>query len=296
MVRTAPDVDVEQARAAIERALPRVTALSTAGAVAEAENRLSYFRQLAFILGAVSLVVGFLLVTTIVTVSVNERIGEIAVMRAIGVSRGAHRSADRARRRGAEPDWRRGGSRARSRHRALSQLDPERVPRAARRHRLLPVSAERGVPRAGPARRLGDRRRGLPVVARRVACRSRRHCARRPSGDDATARRRRATCTATTPTRVPPCTRFEACRSTSCGGEYVAIVGPSGCGKSTMLNLLGAIDRPTRGSVTIGGTAVSALPDRDATRFRLTSIGFVFQRFYLLPVSDGTGERRAPDG
>ena len=87
MVRTAPDVDVEQARAAIERALPRVTALSTAGAVAEAENRLSYFRQLAFILGAVSLVVGFLLVTTIVTVSVNERICEIAVMRAIGVSR-----------------------------------------------------------------------------------------------------------------------------------------------------------------------------------------------------------------
>ena len=67
-------------------------------------------------------------------------------------------------------------------------------------------------------------------------------------------------------------------------GEYVAVVGPSGCGKSTMLNLLGAIDRPTRGTVTIGGTAVSALPDRDATRFRLTSIGFVFQRFYLLPV------------
>jgi putative ABC transport system permease protein len=87
MVRTAPDVDVEQVRAAIERALPRVTALSTAGAVAEAEHRLSYFRQLAFILGAVSLVVGFLLVTTIVTVGVNERIGEIAVMRAIGVSR-----------------------------------------------------------------------------------------------------------------------------------------------------------------------------------------------------------------
>jgi putative ABC transport system ATP-binding protein len=67
-------------------------------------------------------------------------------------------------------------------------------------------------------------------------------------------------------------------------GEYVAIVGPSGCGKSTLLNLLGAIDRPTRGSVSIGGTAVSALPDREATRFRLKHIGFVFQRFYLLPV------------
>lgn len=87
MVRTAPNVDAEPIRAAIERTLPRVTALSTAGAVAEAENRLSYFRQLAFILGAVSLIVGFLLVTTMITVGVNERLGEIAVMRAIGVSR-----------------------------------------------------------------------------------------------------------------------------------------------------------------------------------------------------------------
>jgi putative ABC transport system ATP-binding protein len=67
-------------------------------------------------------------------------------------------------------------------------------------------------------------------------------------------------------------------------GEYIAIVGPSGCGKSTMLNLLGAIDRPTTGTVSIGGVIVSGLPDRDATRFRLTRIGFVFQRFYLLPV------------
>jgi putative ABC transport system ATP-binding protein len=67
-------------------------------------------------------------------------------------------------------------------------------------------------------------------------------------------------------------------------GEYVAVVGPSGCGKSTLLNLLGAIDRPTRGTVSIDGTAVSELPDRAATHFRLTQIGFVFQRFYLLPV------------
>lgn len=87
MLRTAPNADVEATRSAIERALPRVTAMSTAGAIAEAEHRLSYFRQLAFILGAVSLIVGFLLVTTLVTVSVNERIGEIAIMRAIGVSR-----------------------------------------------------------------------------------------------------------------------------------------------------------------------------------------------------------------
>jgi len=66
-------------------------------------------------------------------------------------------------------------------------------------------------------------------------------------------------------------------------GEWVAIVGPSGCGKSTLLNLLGAIDRPTSGSITIAGRDVARMDDREATRFRLTGIGFVFQRFYLMP-------------
>jgi putative ABC transport system ATP-binding protein len=66
-------------------------------------------------------------------------------------------------------------------------------------------------------------------------------------------------------------------------GEYVALVGPSGCGKSTLLNLLGAIDRPTSGSITIAGRDVAQLSDAEATRFRLTGVGFVFQRFYLMP-------------
>jgi putative ABC transport system ATP-binding protein len=66
-------------------------------------------------------------------------------------------------------------------------------------------------------------------------------------------------------------------------GDYVAIVGPSGCGKSTMLNLLGGIDRPTSGSVTIEGSRVDQLRDAAATRFRLLHVGFVFQRFYLMP-------------
>jgi len=66
-------------------------------------------------------------------------------------------------------------------------------------------------------------------------------------------------------------------------GEHVAIVGPSGCGKSTLLNLLGVIDRPTGGEVLFHGRDVGALPDREATTFRLHNIGFVFQRFYLLP-------------
>ncbi len=65
-------------------------------------------------------------------------------------------------------------------------------------------------------------------------------------------------------------------------GDYVAIVGPSGCGKSTLLNLLGVIDRPTAGTVSIAGERVDRLPDSRATDFRLRRIGFVFQRFYLM--------------
>ena len=66
-------------------------------------------------------------------------------------------------------------------------------------------------------------------------------------------------------------------------GEYVAVVGPSGCGKSTLLNVLGAVDRPTTGTVTVDGRDLGALGDRDATDFRLRHVGFVFQRFYLMP-------------
>ena len=87
MVKARDGADVEAVRQWIERALPRVSAISTSTALTEVDERLSYFRQLAYILGSVSLVVGFLLVTTLVTVSVNERLGEIAVMRAIGVAR-----------------------------------------------------------------------------------------------------------------------------------------------------------------------------------------------------------------
>ncbi|HEU4722810.1 MAG TPA: ABC transporter ATP-binding protein [Gemmatimonadaceae bacterium] len=65
-------------------------------------------------------------------------------------------------------------------------------------------------------------------------------------------------------------------------GEYVAIVGPSGCGKSTLLNLLGVIDRPTSGELSIAGERVDRLGDSRATEFRLRRIGFVFQRFYLM--------------
>jgi putative ABC transport system ATP-binding protein len=66
-------------------------------------------------------------------------------------------------------------------------------------------------------------------------------------------------------------------------GEYVAIVGPSGCGKSTLLNLVGGIDHPDAGSVAIDGRRVDRMRDAAATAFRLRHVGFVFQRFYLMP-------------
>jgi putative ABC transport system permease protein len=88
MVRARAGAPMDALDTWIERTAPTVNAISTREALASVDQRLSYFRQIAFILGAVSLAVGFLLVTTLVTVSVNERAGEIAVLRAIGVSRG----------------------------------------------------------------------------------------------------------------------------------------------------------------------------------------------------------------
>jgi putative ABC transport system permease protein len=87
MVRARDGANVAAVLASIERALPSVSAVSTETAMRQVDERLSYFRQLALILGAVSLAVGFLLVTTLVTVSVNERLGEIVVLRALGVAK-----------------------------------------------------------------------------------------------------------------------------------------------------------------------------------------------------------------
>ena len=67
-------------------------------------------------------------------------------------------------------------------------------------------------------------------------------------------------------------------------GEHVAISGPSGCGKSTLLHLLGCVDAPNQGSLLFEGRDVSTLTDRQRSLIRLTRIGFVFQRFFLLPM------------
>ena len=67
-------------------------------------------------------------------------------------------------------------------------------------------------------------------------------------------------------------------------GEFVAIVGTSGSGKSTLLHMLGGLDRPTSGTVTVDGRELSSLKDEELTIFRRRKIGFVFQNFNLVPV------------
>jgi putative ABC transport system ATP-binding protein len=67
-------------------------------------------------------------------------------------------------------------------------------------------------------------------------------------------------------------------------GEYVAVRGPSGCGKSTLLHLLGAVDAPTTGVLRFDGRDIAALSDAARSALRLRHIGFVFQRFFLLPM------------
>jgi putative ABC transport system ATP-binding protein len=67
-------------------------------------------------------------------------------------------------------------------------------------------------------------------------------------------------------------------------GEYLALMGPSGCGKSTLLNLFGGVDLPTAGEVRLESLDTAALDDGARTRLRLLKVGFVFQRFFLLPM------------
>jgi len=67
-------------------------------------------------------------------------------------------------------------------------------------------------------------------------------------------------------------------------GDFVSIAGPSGSGKSTILNMIGCIDTPTSGRVTVDGTDTAGLGDREITRLRHRTLGFIFQSFNLIPV------------
>ena len=67
-------------------------------------------------------------------------------------------------------------------------------------------------------------------------------------------------------------------------GNFTVVLGPSGSGKTTMLNMIGCIDRPDRGNVTVAGVDVNALSDDELSDFRASNIGFIFQSFNLIPV------------
>jgi putative ABC transport system ATP-binding protein len=66
-------------------------------------------------------------------------------------------------------------------------------------------------------------------------------------------------------------------------GDFAILMGPSGSGKSTILNLIGAVDLPTRGQVFLGDAEISRMPERDLTLVRRTKLGFIFQFFNLIP-------------
>ncbi|MGD0411085.1 MAG: ABC transporter ATP-binding protein [Verrucomicrobiota bacterium] len=66
--------------------------------------------------------------------------------------------------------------------------------------------------------------------------------------------------------------------------EFLALMGPSGSGKSTLLNLIGGLDRPTQGSVTVGGERIDLLSDRQLAQWRARHVGFIFQLYNLMPV------------
>jgi putative ABC transport system ATP-binding protein len=86
------------------------------------------------------------------------------------------------------------------------------------------------------------------------------------------------------PMPAGPVTALDDVSLAIAAGEYVGVVGPSGCGKSTLLHVLGCVDVPTSGEVRFNGRDVGRLPDAGRSRLRLREIGFVFQRFFLLPM------------
>ncbi len=77
-------------------------------------------------------------------------------------------------------------------------------------------------------------------------------------------------------------------------GEFVAVMGPSGCGKSTLLHLMGGLDKPSEGKVTIDGSSLSSLSDNALAQMRRRKIGFVFQFFNLIPILSSVDNAALP--
>jgi len=77
-------------------------------------------------------------------------------------------------------------------------------------------------------------------------------------------------------------------------GEFVAVVGESGSGKTTLLNMIGGLDQPTEGSVLVDGHNITSAGDKELSRFRNRSIGFIFQSFHLQPLQTATANVMVP--
>jgi putative ABC transport system ATP-binding protein len=90
--------------------------------------------------------------------------------------------------------------------------------------------------------------------------------------------------TRTFPMPAGPVVAVRDLNVTIASGELVAICGPSGCGKSTLLHIFGCVDAPSQGQMLVDGVDVSTLGDAERSAIRLSKIGFVFQRFFLLPM------------
>jgi putative ABC transport system ATP-binding protein len=87
---------------------------------------------------------------------------------------------------------------------------------------------------------------------------------------------------------------LKAVTETFSAGEHVAIIGPSGSGKSTLLNILGCLDKPTRGQYFFDDRAIEALEPDELAQLRLNEIGFIFQSFHLVPRLDATANIELP--
>lgn len=77
-------------------------------------------------------------------------------------------------------------------------------------------------------------------------------------------------------------------------GEFVSVMGPSGCGKSTLLNIIGLLDKPTKGTVELLGQSCTGMSDRELSHFRNANLGFVFQSFHLIPSLGVAGNVELP--
>ena len=293
LAASAPAAGPDAAVAAIARLRPDLRVFSNDEVISTFNrNGFAYFRQISIVLSTTTAVFTFLLVATLLTVSVNQRLGEVAALRALGIAR---------RKIAATLLWEAallvgvGGVLAlplgaAARRAARSDSPPDAG--AARRPALLRVRAAGAVAACGAACGDGGRGGALSDVAGREAA----HRADAEAGGCVVTVVEARGLTRTFAMQAGPVTAVRDVSLRVEAGDYVAIGGPSGCGKSTLLHLLGCVDTPSAGSVWFEGRDVGVLrrqrarPDSaDAHRVRLSA---------FLPAADAdrVGKHRVAAG